>query len=107
MMFGFSHAVKCGAAMLAAGFMLIAMTWSSYADSGTVRFRVTKAGFIVGAGGGTGTLVFHGKSYPLSVGGISVGTIGAASADVVGRAYNLRSPQDIVGTYSAVGAGVA
>src|SRR5262245_21410364 len=97
MMFGFSRAVKCGAAMLEAGFMLIAMTWASYADSGTVRFRVTKAGFIVGAGGGTGTLVFHGKSYPLSVGGMSVGTMGADSAEVVGRAYNFQRPQDIVG----------
>ncbi len=79
----------------------------SYAESGTVRLRITRAGFIVGAGGGTGTLVFHGRSYPLSVGGLSVGTFGAASADVVGRAFNLRRPQDIVGTYTAVGAGVA
>ena len=38
---------------------------------------------------------------------MSVGTFGAASADVVGRAFNLRRPQDIVGTYTAVGAGVA
>jgi hypothetical protein len=72
-----------------------------------VRFRVVKAGFIFGAGGGSGTLVFHGRSYPLSIGGLSVGTIGAASADVVGRAHNLRRPQDIAGTYTAVGAGVA
>ncbi|MGB8175470.1 MAG: hypothetical protein WCF29_10730, partial [Pseudolabrys sp.] len=55
----------------------------------------------------TGTLVFHGRTYPLSVGGLSVGTFGAATADVVGRAFNLRRAQDIVGTYTAVGAGVA
>src|SRR4029450_13988438 len=90
MMFGFSRAVKCGAAMLAASFMLIAAALPSYADSGTVRFRVVKAGFIFGAGGGSGTLVFHGRSYPLSIGGLSVGTIGAARADVVGRGHNLR-----------------
>jgi hypothetical protein len=107
MMFGFSRAVKCAAAMVAASFMLIAAALPSYADSGTVRFRVVKAGFIFGAGGGSGTLVFHGRSYPLSIGGLSVGTIGAASADVVGRAHNLRRPQDIAGTYTAVGAGVA
>lgn len=106
-MFGFSRAVKCAAAMVAASFMLIAAALPSYADSGTVRFRVVKAGFIFGAGGGSGTLVFHGRSYPLSIGGLSVGTIGAASADVVGRAHNLRRPQDIAGTYTAVGAGVA
>jgi len=106
-MFGLSRAVKGAAAMLAASFMLIAAALPSYADSGTVRFRVVKAGFIFGAGGGSGTLVFHGRSYPLSIGGLSVGTIGAASADVVGRAHNLRRPQDIAGTYTAVGAGVA
>jgi hypothetical protein len=107
MMFGLSRAVKCGAAMLAASFMLIATALPSYAETGAVRFRVAKAGFIVGAGGGSGTLVFRGRSYPLSIGGLSIGTIGAASADVVGRAYNLRQPQDIAGTYTAVGAGVA
>ena len=106
-MFGNSRVVKSGAAALVAAFMLVAVVLPSYADTGSVRFRVTRAGFIVGAGGGTGVLVFHGKSYPLSVGGLSVGMIGAASADVVGRAYNLRRPQDIVGAYTAVGAGVA
>ena len=87
--------------------MLISLALPSYAESGTVRLRITRAGFIVGAGGGTGTLVFHGRTYPLSVGGLSVGTFGAATADVVGRAFNLRRAQDIVGTYTAVGAGVA
>ncbi len=38
---------------------------------------------------------------------MSVGTIGVSSADFVGRAYNLRSPGDIAGTYTAVGAGLA
>jgi hypothetical protein len=106
-MFGISRTIKCGAAILAAAVMLVTFALPSYADSGTVRFRIVRGGFIVGAGGGSGTLVFHGRSYPLSVGGLSIGTFGAASADVVGRAFNLRRPQDIVGTYTAVGAGVA
>jgi hypothetical protein len=80
----------------------------SWAETGTVSFQIVKAGFIVGLGGGSGTLVFRGRSYPLSVGGLSFGaTIGASTADLVGRAYNLRQASDIVGTYSAVGAGVA
>jgi hypothetical protein len=78
-MFGISRTIKCGAAILAAAVMLVTFAPPSYADSGTVRFRITRAGFIVGAGGGTGTLVFHGRTYPLSVGGLSVGTIGAAT----------------------------
>lgn len=106
-MFGISRAMKFAAVILAAAVMLISLAPPSYAELGTVRLRITRAGFIVGAGGGTGTLVFHGRTYPLSVGGLSVGTFGAATADVVGRAFNLRRAQDIVGTYTAVGAGVA
>ena len=103
----FARVIKCGAAVLAAALMLVVVALPSFADTGSVRIHVTKAGFIVGVGGGTGTLSFHGKSYPLSIGGLSVGTFGAASADVVGRAYNLRRPEDIAGTYTAIGAGVA
>src|SRR5262249_28027498 len=77
------------------------------AATGTVRLKITKVGFIVGVGGGSGTLTFQGKQYRLSVGGVSAGTIGAAGADLVGTASNLRTAADIAGTYSAVSAGVA
>jgi hypothetical protein len=61
----------------------------------------------VGVGGGSGILHFKGKNYRLSIGGVSAGTIGAAGADLVGTASNLRTAADIAGTYSAVSAGVA
>jgi len=78
-----------------------------YADTGSVHFRVSKAGFIVGVGGGTGVLTFKGKHYRLNIGGVSAGTIGVAGAELVGTATNLRHPGDIVGTYSAVSGGIA
>jgi hypothetical protein len=79
-----------------------------WAATGTVQVEIVKAGFIVGVGGGRGTLVFQGRRYSLSVGGLSFGaTIGASKAELVGRAYNLRRPSDIAGTYTAVGGGVA
>ena len=79
-----------------------------WAATGSVTLDIFKAGFVVGVGGGSGTLVFNGRRYPLTVGGLSLGaTIGASKASLVGRAYNLRQPSDIVGTYTAVGAGVA
>lgn len=106
-MIGISRAVKSAAAVLIAALMLVAVTPPSSAETGSVRVTVTRAGFIVGVGGGNGTLHFRGKNYPFSVGGISVGTFGASSADLVGRAYNLHSPGDIAGTYTAVSAGVA
>ncbi|WP_423881342.1 hypothetical protein [Bradyrhizobium sp.] len=77
----------------------------SRAQTGTVRLHIVKAGFIVGIGGGSGTLIYHGARYPLTIGGIGVGSLGVAAVDLVGTAYNLRTPADIVGSYGAAGAG--
>jgi hypothetical protein len=96
----------CAALMVAAIFLTAAPT-RSYAETGSVRLKITKVGFIVGVGGGSGTLTFRGKTYRLSIGGVSAGTIGAAGADLVGTASNLRTAADIAGTYSAVSGGVA
>jgi hypothetical protein len=104
----FPQITKRGLIATAAAALLLGLTHTA-ADaqsSGSVRFKVASAGFIIGGGGGTGTLTFKGKSYPLQVSGLSAGTIGVSSAEFVGTARNLRSPQDIVGTYSAAGAGV-
>ncbi|MGA8937113.1 MAG: hypothetical protein WB522_22905 [Pseudolabrys sp.] len=87
--------------------MLTGAVSQSDADTASVRLRITKVGFIVGVGGGSGTLNFKGRSYRLSIGGVSAGTIGAAGADLVGTASNLRTAADIAGTYSAISAGVA
>ncbi len=76
--------------------------------SGTIEFGVFKAGFIVGAGGGSGTLFYQGQSYPLNIGGISLGlTIGVSKAQLHGEVYNLTNPADIQGTYNAVSASYA
>ena len=80
----------------------------SKAETGTVRVVFTKGGFIVGVGGGHGVLHFRGHRYPFRVSGMSVGfTIGASTSQFSGRALNLRSPGDIQGTYSVIGAGGA
>jgi hypothetical protein len=99
--------IKNGAAILGAAVILASAAWPSYAETGTVRVRIAKAGFIVGVGGGSGILHFKGRNYRLRIDGISAGTIGIARADLVGTASNLRTASDIAGTYSAVSAGVA
>ncbi|WP_374547058.1 hypothetical protein [Rhodoblastus sp.] len=99
------HIFKTGVAALAAVFM--AASVPAYAGTGRVRLRMANAGFIVGIGGGSGTLTFQGRTYPLRIGGISLGTIGASGGTLVGRALNIHQPTDIVGTFSAVGAGIA
>jgi hypothetical protein len=107
-MAAFFQATKYGAIAATAAALLLGMPTAADAQStGQVRFKVSSVGFIIGGGGGTGTLNFRGKTYPLRVSGIGAGTVGVSSADLVGTASNLRSAQDIVGTYSSVGAGVA
>ncbi|MFZ3359701.1 MAG: hypothetical protein WCA56_01920 [Xanthobacteraceae bacterium] len=79
----------------------------SHAQSGSVNLNIIKAGFIVGVGGGSGTLHYHGHTYRLSVGGIGVGSLGIAGVSLSGTASNLHHPSDIAGTYGAAGAGAA
>ena len=71
---------RVAAALMAAVLTLGSATSPSYADTGTVRMRITKAGFVLGVGGGTGILHFKGHNYRLRIDGISAGTIGVATA---------------------------
>jgi len=80
----------------------------SRAETGQVAVVFTKGGFIIGVGGGEGVLILHGRRYPFTVSGMSVGfTIGASTTRLTGRALNLRGPASIEGTYGAAGAGGA
>jgi hypothetical protein len=78
------------------------------ADSGTVRISVLKGGWFIGASGGSGTLTFRGRNYPLSIGGLSAGLVfGASQTYLSGRVSNIFRPSDVVGVYGAGGAGAA
>jgi hypothetical protein len=80
----------------------------AYADSGTIRISVLKGGWFIGASGGSGTLTFQGRRYPLSIGGLSAGLVfGASQTYLSGRVRNIRSPSDVAGVYGAGGAGAA
>jgi hypothetical protein len=106
-MFNLSHAMKFGSALVVAAVVLTAAPSPSSAETGTVRMTISKVGFIVGVGGGSGTLTFKGKQYRLSIGGVSAGTIGVAKMDLVGTATNLQTAADIAGSYTAGSAGIA
>jgi hypothetical protein len=78
------------------------------ADTGTIRISVVKGGWFIGASGGNGVLIFHGRQYPLSIGGLDAGLVfGASQTDLSGRVSNIRSPGDVAGVYGAAGAGAA
>ena len=81
---------------------------TAYADSGTIRISVVKGGWFIGASGGSGTLTFRGRQYPLSIGGLSAGLVfGASQTYLSGRVSNINSPSDVAGVYGAAGAGAA
>jgi hypothetical protein len=83
-----------------------ALTSTARADSGTVRISFIKAGWIIGGSVGSGTLTFRGRTYPLSIGGLSYGlTFGGSQTNLRGQVRNINRPSDIEGVYGAAGAG--
>lgn len=98
------RAVAIAAAMLAG---LLASS-AARADEGTISIRIFKAGFVIGGSAGSGVLHFHGRTYPLSIGGLSYGfTFGASETRFHGRVSNIRRPSDVAGVYGQAGAGAA
>lgn len=90
---------------LAATFALSA---SALADTCGIRIHFVKAGWVIGGTAGSGTLTCGGRSYPLSIGGLSYGfTFGASSVHLRGVARNVRRPRDVEGVYGAGSAGAA
>jgi len=78
------------------------------ADSGTIQIWELKGGWFIGVSGGGGTLIFYGRRYPLSVGGLSAGLMfGASETRLYGRVSNIWRPSDVAGVYGGAGAGAA
>jgi hypothetical protein len=78
------------------------------AEEGTVSLTIYKAGWIIGGSGGGGWLNFHGRSYPLSAGGLDYGLVFGGSKTVLhGRVSHINRPSDVAGVYGAAGAGLA
>lgn len=104
----FRNGLRAALVALTAAFAGFAFAPAARADSGTISFSVVKAGFVIGGQGGRGVLHFHGRNYPLSIGGLSYGfTFGASETRFHGRVTNIRRPSDVAGVYGAAGAGAA
>jgi hypothetical protein len=79
--------MRAGLIALAA---LVGAVSVAHAESGTISIRIFKAGFIVGGSAGEGVLNFEGRSYPLSIGGLSYGfTFGASETRFHGTVSNI------------------
>jgi hypothetical protein len=102
-----SHRFRAGLIALAA-LAGVGASSAAYGDSGIIRISVLKGGWFIGASGGSGTLTFHGRIYPLSIGGLSAGLVfGASETYLIGRVSHIIRPSDVAGIYGAVGAGAA
>ncbi len=70
--------------------------------SATIELIQWKVGFVIGGGGGSGTLNFQGDSHKLKIKGLRVGAVvGVSRADIKGEVFNLTNVKDIEGNYKA------
>jgi len=67
--------------------------------TGSVRIEQVQAGFIASGEAGSGTLRFRGRSYPITVGGLGIGSIGASRTVASGTVYGLQNVSDFAGAY--------
>ena len=73
------------------------------AKSGKLAAARWRAG--VGYSWGSGTLTYKGVKYPITVDGLSAGSVGATDITASGKVYHLKKLEDFEGNYAAVGAG--
>jgi hypothetical protein len=76
--------------------------------SGYVWYSGGSVAVGIGYTWGHGTLYYSKdqKQYPFKLSGVSVADVGAAGINAEGEVYNLASPADLAGSYSAVTAGM-
>lgn len=80
----------------------------AHADTCGIRFSVYKAGWFIGGSGGSGTMTCGGRSYPITIGGLSAGLVfGGSKTWFRGTVRNIYRPSDVAGVYGAAGAGGA
>jgi hypothetical protein len=103
-----------GFAMLVSAGMLLALTAvpgsakdASDTPDGTIELHGGSVAAGVGFTWESGSLIFHGKKYPVSVTGIDVADVGATKVSATGKIYNLKKLEDFDGTFASLGAGAA
>ncbi|MFI5315193.1 MAG: hypothetical protein ACHQ6T_05810 [Myxococcota bacterium] len=95
-------AVICACALLAAS----ARAQSDRPDA-TVEFSGGSVAAGIGWTWGSGTVMYKGEKYPITVDGLSVGSVGAASVMGSGGVFGLSKIEDIEGIYTAATVGIA
>jgi hypothetical protein len=103
------HSLRTGSVLaVLTMFAVVSLPSAAQAETCSISFTVLKAGWVVGGSGGSGVLRCPGRTYPLSIGGVSWGIMfGASETRFNGRAHFRGSPYNVAGAYGAAGAGAA
>jgi hypothetical protein len=72
----------------------------------TIDYKGGSAALGIGFSWGQGVLHFKGMSYPFTVNGLSIATVGASSVQASGNVYHLSKIEDFPGNYTAATAGI-
>lgn len=84
-----------------------ALAAEKYVESGTVTIEQVQIAFIGSGNLGGGTLMFGGKKYNFTVGGLGIGGYGVSKMEATGTVYNLRNAADFSGAYVQARYGLA
>ncbi len=75
--------------------------------SASVAIEQIQVAFIGSGAAGGGNLNYHGESYPITVGGLGIGGIGASKLTASGSVYGLQRREDFAGAYVQIRKGWA
>ena len=79
---------------------------SAAVPDGRIELSGGKVAAGVGYSWGSGTLFFHGKRYPITLSGLSLGTAGINKYNASGTVTGLKQAKDINGRFTAVSTGL-
>ena len=88
------------------GTAVVAQAQSPQPVDATLTLKEGSVAAGIGFSWGSGTLSYKGQDYPVSVEGLTVGTVGIAEATASGKVYNLKQLKDFDGIYTAAKAGL-
>ena len=76
-------------------------------QTGSIKIEQISVAFIASGELGGGTFTYRGRSYPISIGGLGIGGIGASRVVASGRVYGLTERNDLAGPYAQLKEGWA
>ncbi len=109
-----ARAWRFGGALLALTLALQGASHPAAADerptsaaSARLKIEQVQVAFIASGTLGGGTLYYQGRSYPVKIGGLGIGGVGASRLAASGKVYGLTRLSDFTGAYAEIRSGWA